>query len=323
MLRSISAAFLGLAFCSVPALAAPCTNITFGSAFSSSYACDNLGTPTGVTGLLGGVAFLNANTLLIGGNANAASGYIAQIGVTRGANQQITGFSGPATTFASAPNIDGGLTFGPGGILFATGYPTNTLLQYLPGANAPSKIINLPSGLSSVGSLQFVPSGFGGAGQLKIASYNNGSFYSATLTPDGTGTFDVAATDTGIDLPGGPEGLLYVTGANAGFGVNSLLVSEYAAGSVGAYQVDANGNPIASSRQTFLSGLSGAEGAVFDPVTGDFLFSTFGSGNSLYVISGFEAPTPGVPEPSTWAMLILGFGLVGAAARRRQKAILA
>lgn len=28
-------------------------------------------------------------------------------------------------------------------------------------------------------------------------------------------------------------------------------------------------------------------------------------------------PTPGVPEPATWAMLILGFGFVGAAARRR------
>ncbi|MCG2839819.1 NF038132 family protein [Sandaracinobacter sp. RS1-74] len=29
-------------------------------------------------------------------------------------------------------------------------------------------------------------------------------------------------------------------------------------------------------------------------------------------------PTPGVPEPATWAMMILGFGLVGFAARRRQ-----
>lgn len=28
--------------------------------------------------------------------------------------------------------------------------------------------------------------------------------------------------------------------------------------------------------------------------------------------------TPGVPEPATWAMLIAGFGLVGAAARRRR-----
>lgn len=29
-------------------------------------------------------------------------------------------------------------------------------------------------------------------------------------------------------------------------------------------------------------------------------------------------PTPGVPEPATWAMLIAGFGLVGAASRRRR-----
>ena len=29
-------------------------------------------------------------------------------------------------------------------------------------------------------------------------------------------------------------------------------------------------------------------------------------------------PLPGVPEPSTWAMLITGFGLVGAMARRRK-----
>jgi hypothetical protein len=30
---------------------------------------------------------------------------------------------------------------------------------------------------------------------------------------------------------------------------------------------------------------------------------------------------PGVPEPQTWAMLLLGFGLVGVAARRRTKAV--
>ena len=27
---------------------------------------------------------------------------------------------------------------------------------------------------------------------------------------------------------------------------------------------------------------------------------------------------PGVPEPATWLMMIVGFGLIGAAARRRQ-----
>ena len=32
---------------------------------------------------------------------------------------------------------------------------------------------------------------------------------------------------------------------------------------------------------------------------------------------------PGVPEPATWAMLIAGFGLVGAAARRRRPIVAA
>ncbi|HEX7945703.1 MAG TPA: DUF6081 family protein, partial [Phenylobacterium sp.] len=39
----------------------------------------------------------------------------------------------------------------------------------------------------------------------------------------------------------------------------------------------------------------------------------FGQG----VIASFDNVSVSVPEPSTWALLILGFGLVGAAARRR------
>jgi hypothetical protein len=34
-------------------------------------------------------------------------------------------------------------------------------------------------------------------------------------------------------------------------------------------------------------------------------------------------PTPGVPEPAAWAMMISGFGLVGAAARRRRSFVAA
>jgi hypothetical protein len=35
------------------------------------------------------------------------------------------------------------------------------------------------------------------------------------------------------------------------------------------------------------------------------------------------APAPGVPEPQTWAMLVVGFGLVGVSARRRKAAVAA
>ncbi|MBS0503749.1 MAG: PEPxxWA-CTERM sorting domain-containing protein [Proteobacteria bacterium] len=156
---------------------------------------------------------------------------------------------------------------------------------------------------------------------MKIVSYNGGGFYDATLTPDGVGTYDINATFT-AQINGGPEGLVYVSGANAGFGVNSILVSEYGLGSVAAYDADANGDPIAASRRVFLSGLNGAEGAVIDPLTGDFIFSTFGGGNSLFVINGFVAPpNPGVPEPATWAMLIAGFGMAGASVRLRVRKV--
>ena len=41
-----------------------------------------------------------------------------------------------------------------------------------------------------------------------------------------------------------------------------------------------------------MSGLEGAEGAVIDPITGDFLFSTFGGGDRVVVVSGFAKPLP-------------------------------
>jgi PEP-CTERM motif len=299
--------------------AAPCSGVTFGGTFAGSYTCNDLGGPQGVAANLGGITFLNNNTLLIGGAANGPNGYIASIDVIRdvGTNR-ITGFSGPSTFFASAPNIDGGLSFGPGGVLFATGYSNNTLLQYKPGSAAPDKIVTLNPNLSSVGSLVFVPTGFAGAGTMKLLSYNNGNFADGILTPDGSGTFNITSNVVVPGLVGGPEGAAYVKGTNSGFGgFDSLLVSEWGAGRVGTYQIDANGNPIVGTRQDFLSGLSGAEGAVIDPLTGDFIFSTFGGGNRVLVISGFQRPVGSVPEPGTWALLLLGFGVIGFAIRRR------
>lgn len=315
-LTAASAAFLLLAVS--PARSAVCS-VTFGVDFAGSYSCNNLGTPNGVTGALGGITFLNNNTLLVGGNANGPSGYIAQIGVTRDGSNHIIGFSGPSSTFASAPNIDGGLAFGPGGVLFATGFPNNTLLEYKPGSSSPDKVITLSDVSSSVGTLQFVPAGFPGAGQMKIASYNGGGFYDSTLTPDGSGTYNVTnalATNVG----GGPEGIVYVPLGNPGFAVNSLLISEYGNGVVSAWDSNGSGDPVAGTRRVFLSGLTGAEGAVIDPLTGDFIFSTFGGGNSVFVISGFQAPPPpGVPEPTAWALMIAGFGFAGATLRFRRR----
>lgn len=43
------------------------------------------------------------------------------------------------------------------------------------------------------------------------------------------------------------------------------------------------------------------------------------SNAALFRTGGREVPPPGVPEPGTWTMMILGFGMVGGLLRRRQR----
>lgn len=53
---------------------------------------------------------------------------------------------------------------------------------------------------------------------------------------------------------------------------------------------------------------------------GAFGFYNYSQPNVLYagITEDVLPPTPGVPEPASWAMLILGFGLVGSVVRRRR-----
>lgn len=283
---------------------------TVAPAYAASYSLLDLGTPAGVSGRLGGLTMVpwDPDTLLIGGNANNASGSVFAIGVARDAEQHIIGFAGTARLYASAPEIDGGLAFGPGGVLFYTGYNENLLGQIKPGSDGPDKVIELgPLGIArSVGTLNFVPAGFGSAGELRIASYTTGKFYSAQLVSDGQGTFDLASIEQKARLANGPEGMVYVPTGSALFPVPAMLISEFGASKISAFDLDAGENPIFATRRDFVTGLDGAEGGTIDPLSGDFLFSTFGTDNRVIVVGGFAAP---VPEPSRLAMW--GLGLIG------------
>ena len=57
----------------------------------------------------------------------------------------------------------------------------------------------------------------------------------------------------------------------------------------------------------------------FDSTPGLFRFSTQGGGNLVT----FSATTTAVPEPATWALMLLGFGGIGMAMRRRRRPALA
>ena len=144
-----------------------------------------------------------------------------------------------------------------------------------------------------------MPQGQPGAGSLKLASYRAGGWYDADVTADGSGTFDLANVREMPDsrIAGGPEGFVYVPTGSPQFSGPSLLVSEYGVDEVAAYQVNANGDPVIAHARSMITGLDGAEGALLDPVTGDFLFSTFGGGSRVVAVRGFRAPPPQLPPP--------------------------
>src|SRR5688572_3365655 len=233
-----------LVFALTLALWAPfATAQTIQPPFDEDYSYIDLGAVPELPPPAGGLTFMpgDPDTILIGGAANTLSGEIFSIGVTRDVDGHINGFDGTATFFADANSpgggIDGGLSFGPNGVLFYTSYSDNHLGQIETGSTAPDRLIALtPLGVaSSVGALAFVPPGFPGAGRMKLAQYNgNGNWYDVALTPDGGGTFDVTPTFVRA-INFGPEGIIYVAAGNPQITVPSVLVSEYSGGSVSTY----------------------------------------------------------------------------------------
>lgn len=263
--------------------------------FDQSYSFVSLGPVGNVPANLGGCTFKigDPDALYICGSANNAGGVLFRVGLTRDAQRNITGFSGPAVQIATAPFNDGGLEFGPGGVLFYTRYSANELGMIKPGSTAPDKVVQLtPLGMpSSVGSLRFVPAGFPNVGKLKLASYNAGRFATADLQPDANGTFDVVNLTLGTTPGGGPEGIFYVPPDSPQFvNFTSMIVCEYGRATITAYTIDANGDPVVGSGRPFMTGLNGCEGAAIDPISGNFVFSTYGGGNQVIVVRGFSLP---------------------------------
>jgi hypothetical protein len=142
----------------------------------------------------------------------------------------------------------------------------------------------------------------------------------APLTADGSGTFNIGACGASVGNGSGPEGIVWVPQGSALFPNQSALVSEYGSSRVSSYLIDANGLPILGSRSDFAQNVGAVEGAAIDPITGDFLFSTFGSTGHLIVVSGFAATATAAPEPAMEGLIGAGLAALGLAARRQRRA---
>ncbi|HZZ43423.1 MAG TPA: hypothetical protein VFE58_10845 [Tepidisphaeraceae bacterium] len=286
---------------------------SLGTDYTSQYASSDLGTIAGLPTGYGGMTFLpnDPNTLLIGTNSLSTNAGIYSVSVLRDAQNHITGFSNPVFTAyacSTTGGIDGGLAFGPNGILFYTSFPDNRIGEIQPGSTTSGHNVSLttPGVGSSVGALSFLPTWLSSSTTtFKLASYSDSIWYTGTLTPTAGGYYNVTISPTTVNLPAatGPEGFTYVqAGSTPLFTTNSVLITEYNTGDVSSYQIDANGDPILSTRQTFLTGLQTAEGALIDPLTGDFLFSDSSDSDLTLVRQFTSLPSndpPAVPLPSS------------------------
>lgn len=277
--------------CDEPEAAA---DITIDPAYSEAYVAYTLGAVPGMPPNKYGGLHLAADdpdTLLIGGDANLEQAQVYAVKLVRSCGH-IVGFAGDAEPRASAPYVDGSVELSPHGVLLFTGYPVNTLGQIAPGGSEPARTTDLSAlGIeASVGSLGFVPAGFEGEGALEMISWPSGALYAMEFTTDADGLLEITAATLQATLEGGPEGFAYVPPGSPLFDGPRVIVSEWSANTVATYAIAPGGAPDLPTRKQLLQGLAGAEGAFFDPATGDFLFSTWngdGGNEQVLLVRGF------------------------------------
>ena len=303
-------------------------------AFAANYTLLDLGSPTSVPSNLGGLFILPSqpNTLYIGGAANVAGGGLFAVPITRDVNGFINGFAGPGVRVADAPYNDGGIVRDPGGLISYGQWPVNNYAQVNLATGLVVNTVPLtPLGVASASATAaFIPAGYPGAGGMRIASWSGGQFYNIAYTVGAGGIISITSATLvpASQLPGGPEGWAYVPFGSPNFTAPSMIVSEYSAGQVAVYDMDVSGNPVIASRRLFISGLTGAEGAAIDPISGSFLFSTFGGGNHVVVVRGFAPINPPPPvvlqqipttSSTTLALTALVLACLAVVALRRRR----
>lgn len=285
-----------------PSLDGGSVSVTLSAEYAAFYTAYDLGPVPGMpAGHLGGCVLQegDSSTLLFAGESEAATGGIYSIGLERGACGHIIGFKGVAKKLASTPFVDANLLYLPSSTLLYSQWPANKLGILPMGASAPSREIDLgPLGVdSSIGGVGFVPKGYAAEGQMRGVTWSGGNWFHLDLKPDGA-SWNVTGATKMVNLPNGPGGFAYVPSGSPGFPTNRIILSEWSADSVATYEVDGQGDPQPGSRKAFFEKFTKPWGAYFDPLTGDFLFLTWGPApDRLYVVQGFTKPPPPPPPP--------------------------
>ena len=170
--------------------------------------------------------------------------------------------------------------------------------------------------------LSSTSAGFAGGAAVTFVnpSYvaNDGDSRWVSLSADGEPGLNTTVYRTTFNLSGFDASSAQITGLWASDNNSEILLNGVATGFV---------LPAAGVSFNFLHAFTLSSGFVAGLNTLDFRVTDVGPPTALRVdsIAGTAnlAPTGGVPEPSAWALMILGFGAAGAALRRRRLAMTA
>jgi tetratricopeptide (TPR) repeat protein len=242
--------------------------------FDAAFAYHRLGVPDGVLTPLGGLMVdpADPDVLWLVGHAQRRTACIHHVALRRDAAGHVDGFRGGGRVLASAPFADGGLAPGPRGALAYTRHPQGEIGWIERGAPGPNRVATL--GGPTPGGLGRVRDGVPGAGRWKLLSWPSGGWFDAVLDAGG----DVPALHElrqVATLGGGPDGFVHVPAGSEPFSRPTLLVAEWSAHTIAAYDVDANGDPLPPSRRTVATGCRGVVALALDAGTGDVLVSTW------------------------------------------------
>ena len=286
--------------CPPPPGGAP-AGVELAAPFDMIYRVYDLGAVPGVPNPLGGtvVRVDNNDVLLVAGASETPDGAIYSIGLTRDSCNHIIGFQGTATVVANTPYVDANLIYMRPDLLVYTEWPQYTLSQLATGSMMPDRrtdlrMISTPAIDSSPGGLGRVPPSLAPAGELRLVTWPSGGWYHVTTAPDGS-LLAVNSLTVATTLPNQPGGFAYVPEGSPGFPIQSVIVAEWRTESnldrVAVYEVDAAGDPVVATRREFFKKFPRPWGAYFEPVTGDYLFLSWGAGDDhVYVVQGFVPP---------------------------------
>ena len=276
--------------------------------FAPFYSMYELGTVPGVPSPLGGAVVKagDPSKLLIAGNSENPLGAIYEIDVVRDPCGHIVAFSGLARQVAATRYVDANLVYWDSSLLLYTLWPFFGFAQLPPGAAEPAAPLDLRTlGLSQgadqgPGGLGLVPAGTPGADteRIRMVTWPEGRWLHLEASPGPGGLLTTGALTTTVPLPNNPGGFAYVPPGPPGFPAQSVIVAEWVQGDasrdrVAVYTTDGAADPVVASRKEFFTRFPRPWGAYFEPVTGHYLFLSWGTGTDrVFVVQGFVPPPP-------------------------------